>query len=94
VRYWQCRTILLNFRLFLDSTRPTLSVLQPPPLINPRRTALSALKMQPFVYNALPARVLFGFGTSRKVAEEVKRLKCVRPPPSFPFHPVQVDPTL
>lgn len=34
--------------------------------------------MQPFVYNALPARVIFGWGTVSKVAEEVKRLGCVR----------------
>ncbi|BGO94667.1 hypothetical protein NBRC10512_004903 [Rhodotorula toruloides] len=34
--------------------------------------------MQPFVYNALPARVIFGWGTVSKVAEEVKRLGCSR----------------
>ncbi|KAI5475346.1 iron-containing alcohol dehydrogenase [Pseudohyphozyma bogoriensis] len=32
--------------------------------------------MQPFVYNALPGRVLFGWGTTSKVAEEIKRLGC------------------
>ncbi|GAA6047842.1 hypothetical protein JCM3770_004669 [Rhodotorula araucariae] len=34
--------------------------------------------MLPFTYNALPARVLFGFGTSSQVAQEVKRLGCSR----------------
>ncbi|GAA6004382.1 hypothetical protein JCM10207_000695 [Rhodosporidiobolus poonsookiae] len=34
--------------------------------------------MQPFIYNALPARVLFGWGTSSKVAQEVKNLGCSR----------------
>lgn len=34
--------------------------------------------MQPFVYNALPARVIFGWGTSSQVAQEVKKLGCVR----------------
>lgn len=34
--------------------------------------------MHPFTYNALPARVLFGWGTSSQVAAEVKRLGCSR----------------
>ena len=34
--------------------------------------------MRPFVYNALPARVVFGVGTIRQVAEEVRRLGCRR----------------
>ncbi|GAA6036597.1 hypothetical protein JCM8097_001244 [Rhodosporidiobolus ruineniae] len=34
--------------------------------------------MQPFVYNALPARVIFGWGTSSQVAQEVKKLGCSR----------------
>ncbi|BGP36639.1 hypothetical protein JCM10449v2_000540 [Rhodotorula kratochvilovae] len=34
--------------------------------------------MLPFTYNALPARVIFGFGTSSQVAQEVKRLGCSR----------------
>lgn len=33
--------------------------------------------MEPFVYNALPARVIFGWDTSEKVSEEVLRLGCV-----------------
>lgn len=33
--------------------------------------------MQPFVYNALPARVIFGWGTIKQVAAEVKALGCV-----------------
>jgi hypothetical protein len=33
--------------------------------------------MEPFVYNALPARVIFGWGTIKSVANEVKRLDCV-----------------
>lgn len=33
--------------------------------------------MKPFTYNALPARVIFGWGTSSQVADEVKRLGCV-----------------
>lgn len=33
--------------------------------------------MKPFTYNALPARVIFGWGTSAQVADEVKRLGCV-----------------
>lgn len=32
--------------------------------------------MHPFVYNALPARVLFGNGTLSKVAEEITKLGC------------------
>ncbi|MBM7061053.1 maleylacetate reductase [Pseudomonas sp. UL073] len=32
--------------------------------------------MQPFVYNALPSRVVFGFGTLAQVAEEVRALGC------------------
>jgi maleylacetate reductase len=31
--------------------------------------------MQPFVYSALPGKVLFGFGTLNKVADEVRRLE-------------------
>ncbi|BGP06686.1 Maleylacetate reductase [Rhodotorula toruloides] len=34
--------------------------------------------MQPFVYIALPARVVFGFGTAKQVAQEVTRLGCSR----------------
>ncbi|GAA5932575.1 hypothetical protein JCM3775_005966 [Rhodotorula graminis] len=34
--------------------------------------------MHPFTYNALPARVLFGWGTSSQVASEVQRLGCSR----------------
>ncbi|CEQ42112.1 SPOSA6832_03901, partial [Sporobolomyces salmonicolor] len=34
--------------------------------------------MLPFTYNALPARVIFGYGTSSKVAQEVKALGCSR----------------
>ncbi|GAA6045945.1 hypothetical protein NBRC10513_005346 [Rhodotorula toruloides] len=34
--------------------------------------------MQPFVYTALPARVVFGFGTAKQVAHEVARLGCSR----------------
>ena len=32
--------------------------------------------MKPFVYNGLAARVLFGFGTLRKLADEIQRLDC------------------
>ncbi|KAJ7066812.1 iron-containing alcohol dehydrogenase [Mycena belliarum] len=32
--------------------------------------------MQPFVYNALPARVIFGSGTLSQVASEIQRLGC------------------
>lgn len=32
--------------------------------------------MQPFVYNALPARVIFGFGTLDKLASEIQKLGC------------------
>ena len=34
--------------------------------------------MRPFVYNALPARVVFGVGTIGQVADEVRRLDCRR----------------
>jgi maleylacetate reductase len=34
--------------------------------------------MRPFVYNALPARVVFGHGTISQVADEVGRLGCRR----------------
>jgi maleylacetate reductase len=34
--------------------------------------------MQPFVYNGLPSRVVFGFGTLDRVADEVRRLGCRR----------------
>ncbi|KAG5636904.1 hypothetical protein H0H81_006439 [Sphagnurus paluster] len=34
--------------------------------------------MQPFVYNALPARVIFGTGTQAQVAQELQRLGCSR----------------
>lgn len=34
--------------------------------------------MQAFVYNALPARVVFGYGTISQVADEVRRLGCRR----------------
>ena len=34
--------------------------------------------MRPFVYNALPARVIFGVGTLQRLPEEVKRLGCNR----------------
>jgi maleylacetate reductase len=34
--------------------------------------------MQPFVYNAMPARVIFGEGTRSKVGEELARLNCSR----------------
>lgn len=34
--------------------------------------------MQPFVYTALPARVVFGFGTLNQVAEEVRGLRARR----------------
>ncbi|KAK4705463.1 maleylacetate reductase, partial [Phenoliferia sp. Uapishka_3] len=32
--------------------------------------------MQPFIYNALPARVIFGWGTSSQAAAEVRALGC------------------
>ena len=35
--------------------------------------------MRPFIYNALPARVVFGHGTISQVANEVGRLGCRRP---------------
>jgi len=34
--------------------------------------------MRPFVYNALPARVVFGSGTLSRLPDEVKRLGCSR----------------
>ncbi|WP_028627154.1 maleylacetate reductase [Metapseudomonas resinovorans] len=34
--------------------------------------------MQPFIYNALPSRVIFGFGTLAQVAEEIRALGCSR----------------
>jgi alcohol dehydrogenase class IV len=34
--------------------------------------------MRPFIYNALPARVVFGVGTLKQLPEEVKRLGCNR----------------
>jgi maleylacetate reductase len=34
--------------------------------------------MDPFVYTALPARVVFGFGTLARVADEIARLGCGR----------------
>ncbi|KQK61044.1 Maleylacetate reductase [Pseudomonas aeruginosa] len=34
--------------------------------------------MQPFIYNALPSRVIFGFGTLAQVAEEIRTLGCSR----------------
>jgi maleylacetate reductase len=34
--------------------------------------------MQPFVYTALPAKVIFGFGTLARVADEVRELSCRR----------------
>ncbi|GAA5922650.1 maleylacetate reductase [Sporobolomyces koalae] len=34
--------------------------------------------MHPFTYTALPARVVFGYGTSSQVAQEVKHLGCSR----------------
>jgi len=34
--------------------------------------------MRPFVYNALPGRVVFGVGTLQRLPEEVKRLGCKR----------------
>ena len=34
--------------------------------------------MRPFVYNALPARIVFGSGTLKRLPEEVKRLGCQR----------------
>ena len=34
--------------------------------------------MQPFVYTALPAKVIFGFGTLARVADEVRELGCRR----------------
>jgi maleylacetate reductase len=34
--------------------------------------------MRPFIYNALPARVVFGIGTLQRLPEEVKRLGCTR----------------
>lgn len=34
--------------------------------------------MRPFVYNALPARVVFGIGTLSRLPDEVKRLGCSR----------------
>lgn len=34
--------------------------------------------MQPFLYTALPAKVIFGFGTLARVADEVRELGCRR----------------
>ncbi|MEN5107279.1 maleylacetate reductase [Pseudomonas sp. TWI672] len=34
--------------------------------------------MQPFIYNALPSRVIFGFGTLTQVADEIRALGCSR----------------
>jgi alcohol dehydrogenase class IV len=34
--------------------------------------------MQAFIYNGLPSRVIFGFGTSAQVADELARLGCSR----------------
>lgn len=58
------------------SSSPSSSRLRKTFTLNARPS--TALQMQPFVYNALPARVIFGWGTVSKVAEEVKRLGCVR----------------
>ena len=33
-------------------------------------------QMQPFVYTALPAKVIFGFGTLARVADEIRELGC------------------
>jgi len=42
-----------------------------PQIPNPHR-------MRPFVYNALPARIVFGSGTLQRLPEEVQRLGCQR----------------
>ncbi|AMO76104.1 maleylacetate reductase [Pseudomonas citronellolis] len=34
--------------------------------------------MQPFIYNALPSRVIFGFGTLAQVSDEIRALGCSR----------------
>ena len=34
--------------------------------------------MEPFVYTALPVRVVFGSGTLARVGDEVRRLGCGR----------------
>ncbi|WP_053160810.1 maleylacetate reductase [Pseudomonas sp. P1.8] len=34
--------------------------------------------MQPFIYNALPSRVIFGFGTLAQTADEIRALGCSR----------------
>jgi alcohol dehydrogenase YqhD (iron-dependent ADH family) len=34
--------------------------------------------MEPFVYNALPSRVVFGHGTLAQLADEVRALGCQR----------------
>ncbi|MGH8386192.1 MAG: maleylacetate reductase [Pseudomonas sp.] len=34
--------------------------------------------MQPFIYNALPSRVIFGFGTLTQAADEIRALGCSR----------------
>lgn len=54
-----------------------------PPLLHTRPLSLlyepvTVDKMKPFTYNALPARVVFGWGTSAQVKDELQRLGCVR----------------
>jgi len=48
-----------------------------PPKLSSSSSSLQ-LTMRPFVYNALPARVVFGVGTLSKLPEEVSRLGCKR----------------
>ena len=49
-----------------------------PASLSPAPPQPASHTMHPFTYNALPARVLFGWGTSAQVATEVKRLGCSR----------------
>lgn len=49
-----------------------------PASLSPAPPQPASHTMHPFTYNALPARVLFGWGTSAQVATEVQRLGCSR----------------
>jgi maleylacetate reductase len=43
-----------------------------------RRTNRNENHIEPFIYTALPARVIFGFGTSERIEEELRALGCRR----------------
>src|SRR5271169_3319190 len=71
---WACTACTLTLPNLTAHCTPRVSYL----IFRIARRPMSCLPMKPFVYNALPARVIFGTGTLQTLAAELKELNCRR----------------